>query len=110
MVSSSNNAILEITRPKTYVAMMIPFKVFVDAQQVGTVRNGSTQSFEVTPGHHVIQIKQGRMVRSNTLALDCASNQTIRLQVTQNSLFQQFFRKYTGKRLADVTGMTLEIL
>ena len=104
----STRAVIEITRPKSYVAMMIPFKVFVDDQQVGAVRNGSAQSFEISAGQHIIIIKQGRLIRSNDLSLNCSPNQTIRLQVTQNGVFRQFLLKFTGKTLSQVTDLKLE--
>ncbi len=103
-------AVLEITRPKTYVAMLIPYKVFVDDRQIGKVNNGTTDTFEVSPGLHTVQIKQGAMVRSNTLSVNCSPNEVTRLQVTQNSFFRQFLLKFTGKKLSRGTNMTLESL
>ncbi len=102
--------VLEITRAKTYVAMLVPYRVFVDDVEIGKIANGSTGTFEVSPGLHTVQIKQGRMVRSNTLSIDCLPNASTRLQVTQNGLLRQFLLRYTGKRLAEVTNMTLERL
>ncbi len=103
-------AVLEITRPKTYVAMLVPYKVFVDDRQIGKVNNATTCTFEVSPGLHTVQIKQGTMVRSNTLSVSCLPNEVARLQVTQNGLFRQFLLKFTGKKLSQVTNMTLEFL
>src|SRR5262245_60431390 len=102
--------VLEITRPKTYVAMLVPHRIFVDDIEIGKVSNGTTRTFEVSPGLHTVQIKQGAMVRSNTLSVNCLPNEITRLQVTQNSLFRQFLLKFTGKKLSEVTNMTLEPL
>src|SRR5262245_58825909 len=96
-------AVLEITRPTSFVAMLVPCKVFVDDRHIGAVQNGKTQSFEVSAGLHVVYIKRGFTVRSNDLALDCTPDETIRLRITQNGLLRQFFLRYTGKRLSKVT-------
>ncbi len=103
-----NGAVLNITRPTSFVAMLVPCKVFVDDQPIGAVQNGKTQAFEVIAGRHVVYIKRGFTVRSNALALDCAPDETIRLQITQNGLLRQFFLRYTGKRMAKITSLTLE--
>ena len=89
MTSSSNLTILEITRAKAYIAMAIPHKVFVDEQKIGEVRNGKTQTFEISPGQHNVYVKQSMWVQTNTLSLDCSPNQTIRLLVQQNSALSQ---------------------
>ncbi len=96
MSEQSGLTILVITRPKAYIAMMIPHKIFVDDQELGKVRNGKTQTVEVSPGKHLIYVKQSIFVRTNSLPLDCLPNQTIRLQVTQNNSFLQVFLALTG--------------
>ena len=98
---------LQIARPKTYIAMMVPYKVLVDDQPIGDLRNGQTETFTVSAGHHRVTIKQGRMIRSAEFAADFAPGQTIRLEVMQNPFFRQFLLKFTGKRLSDVANMTL---
>ena len=96
MTEQSNLTVLEITRPKTYIAMMIPHKVFVDDQQVSQVRNGKTQRVEISPGQHVIYVKQSMFVRTNSLTLDCMPKETIRLQVTQNNSLLQILLGISG--------------
>src|SRR5947208_2035612 len=96
MAEQSTRTILEITRPKTYIAMMIPHKIFVDDQKVGQVRNGKTQTVEVSPGQHVVYVKQSMFVRTDSLTLDCLPKQTIRLQVTQNNSLLQILLGITG--------------
>ena len=96
MSEQSGLTTLIITRPKAYIAMMIPHKIFVDDQELGKVRNGKTKTVEVSPGKHLIYVKQSIFVRSNSVPLDCLPNQTIRLQVTQNNSFLQIFLAVTG--------------
>lgn len=103
-------AFLEVTRPKAYVAMMVPCKIMVDGQKIGEIRNGKTATFEVSAGQHTVQVKQGWLVRSGSLILDCPPNHTIRLQITQNSLFKQLFLKFTGERISTGVDMRLERL
>ena len=96
MSEQSGLTILKITRSKAYIAMMIPHKIFVDDQEIGKVRNGKTQTVEVSPGKHVIYVKQSIFVRTNSVPLDCLPDQTIHLQVTQNNSFLQVFLALTG--------------
>src|ERR1041384_3911539 len=111
MVSSSNLTILEITRAKAYIAMAIPHKVYVDEQKSGEVQNGKTQTFEVSPGQHTVYVKQSMWVQSNSLSLDCSPNQTIRLQVKQNSALSQILLAlipFGGLILKKRDNLTLE--
>ena len=89
MSTKPNSTILEITRPSAHIAMLVSHKIFVDGKKVGAVRNGKTQTIEVSPGQHEIYVKQSMFVQTNHLILDCAPNETIRLQVSQNKPGQQ---------------------
>ncbi|MEP7290038.1 MAG: hypothetical protein ABI947_30185 [Chloroflexota bacterium] len=113
MSAKSNVTLVEITRPNAYIAMMIPHRIFVDDQKIGEVRNGKTQTFEVSPGTHEIYVKQSRFVKSNHLSVECAPNQTIRLQVTQNKPLKQTLLAVTGLGLISLpkrANLYLELL
>jgi len=48
---------LRIKRQNMFVDMMRQYEVYIDGVLQGTVSNGETESFDITPGHHLIQIK-----------------------------------------------------
>jgi len=96
MSGKPNVTRLEITRPSAYIAMLVPHRIFVDGKKVGQVRNGKTQTIEVAPGQHEIYVKQSMFVKTDPLTLDCAPNETIRLQVTQIQVTKQALMGITG--------------
>ena len=53
---NSGNYKLTITRPKEYVASLIKFKIFIDNNVVGTIKNGETVVLDVSAGNHTISL------------------------------------------------------
>ena len=45
-----------IERPNKWQGMLLPWNVNIDGQNVGKIKNGTTGSFEVEPGSHVIRV------------------------------------------------------
>jgi hypothetical protein len=50
-------ATIKITRTKEFNNYLRDFQVFIDGQKVGTIANGETKEFEVSPGSHTINAK-----------------------------------------------------
>lgn len=49
---------LELTRVSEYANKVRDIKVFIDNQQVGTISNGQTKTFDIPEGkHHSLQVK-----------------------------------------------------
>jgi hypothetical protein len=45
-----------IERPDKWQGMLLPWNVSIDGQNVGKIKNGTTGSFEVEPGSHIIRV------------------------------------------------------
>ncbi|MDJ0714891.1 MAG: signal peptidase I [Prochloraceae cyanobacterium] len=59
------------------------FRVYIDREQVGRIRNGSEERYQVSPGLHTIQIKID-FYRSRSLEVNVLPNQIINLRCGQN--------------------------
>ena len=53
---------LTLTRKKNFVGCAIAFKVFIDGEMVGVIKNGKTLELQVTPGDHEISIHKNNPV------------------------------------------------
>lgn len=53
----SGSARLVITRRPNFVAKVRAFKVLIDGEEVGTLREGAPFTHEMTPGRHELQLK-----------------------------------------------------
>ncbi len=49
---------LTLTRPKEFVGSLIKFKIFIDGNQVGTIKNGETVVLNVSSGNHNISFNK----------------------------------------------------
>ncbi|GBG56585.1 hypothetical protein SPFL3102_00397 [Sporomusaceae bacterium FL31] len=50
-------SIVEVTRESSFVGCLFSFKVLVDDQVIGQLKNGEKKRFELSSGLHEIQIK-----------------------------------------------------
>lgn len=55
----SRQAIIEIRRVKKYAGSFRSATVFMDREEVGSLGSGETQSFEVSPGYHTVEVAIG---------------------------------------------------
>ncbi len=55
-----NNGVyrLTLTRPKQFVGSLIKFKIFIDNNEVGTIKNGETVVLNVSAGNHTISFNK----------------------------------------------------
>lgn len=53
---------LTLTRPKNFVGSLATFKVFIDDQLVGKIKNGGTLQIEIPSGTHLISINKNNAV------------------------------------------------
>ncbi len=49
---------LTLTREKSFVGCLVSFKIYIDNEKVGKIKNGKTLVLDVTPGQHVITINK----------------------------------------------------
>ena len=49
---------LTLTRPKEFVGSLIKFKIFIDNNEVGTIKNGETVILNVSLGNHTISFNK----------------------------------------------------
>ena len=50
-------ATIKIQRTSEYINLLRDYRLFIDGQKIGTIANGKTKEFEVTPGQHSIVAK-----------------------------------------------------
>lgn len=55
---NNNTYRLTLTRPKEFVGSLIKFKIFIDNNEVGTIKNGETVVLNVSPGNHTISFNK----------------------------------------------------
>ncbi len=67
---------LRIKRQQMFVDMMRDYEVVIDGTLVGTVGNGETEVFELTPGHHLVHLKID-WCRSKKISLDVLEDETV---------------------------------
>ena len=56
----SNGYKLTLNRKKSFVGALIAYKVFIDNNVVGKIKNGETLTFDVIPGQHTISINNNK--------------------------------------------------
>jgi len=49
---------LTLIRPKDFVGSLVKYKIFIDNNQVGTIKNGETVVLDVTSGNHTISFNK----------------------------------------------------
>jgi hypothetical protein len=71
---------ITITRKKTWIGSAVAHHVFLDNIKIGKLWSGKTQSFEISPGEHTLQIKYDvtRLNRSPRLTFSIKENEEIK--------------------------------
>ncbi|WP_300666931.1 hypothetical protein [Fluviicola sp.] len=73
---------LELTRVSEYANKVRDIKVFIDNQQVGTISNGQTKTFDIPEGkQHVLQVKID-WCTSNPVEFDIDEHETKRFTMS----------------------------
>lgn len=49
---------IEVLRESGFIGSLLSYKIFVDGIEVGKIKNGGKEQFQLTPGLHEIHIKQ----------------------------------------------------
>lgn len=52
---------LTLTRPKNFVGSMVKFKIYIDNNEVGVIKNGETVVLDVNSGNHTISFNKTMM-------------------------------------------------
>src|SRR5687767_12871512 len=74
----SAQSTLQLERDSTYTDRVRAYKVLVDGLEVGTIKNGSTETFTVAPGRHDVMLKID-WATSPPLTIDVSPGGTVRL-------------------------------
>ena len=74
----SAQSTIELQRGSAYTDRVRAYKVLVDGQEVGTIKNGKTETFNVAPGRHDVMLKID-WATSPTLTVDAPPGGTVRL-------------------------------
>ena len=75
----STQSTLELQRGSAYTDRVRAYKVLVDGQEVGTIKNKSTESFTIAPGRHDVTLKVD-WASSSPVTIDAPPGGTVRLQ------------------------------
>jgi hypothetical protein len=65
-------AIIELHRFSARHDRYRRYVVMVDGRRVGTIRDGETREFQVSPGPHTVRLRLDWPWRSQTLDIDCS--------------------------------------
>lgn len=75
----SAQSTLELQRASTYTDRVRAYRVLVDGEEVGRIKNATTETFPIAPGPHEVQLKID-WAYSPPLAIDASPGGTVRLQ------------------------------
>jgi hypothetical protein len=75
------------------------YNVVVDGQQVGSVEMNNTIETPIDPGHHTLQVRNGRNL-SRTLTFDAADGQVVAFRCTGKRFLPIFLASFVVPRLA----------
>jgi hypothetical protein len=56
------SAILQVSRPASFVDLVWPYSVLLDGKSVGRLSNGAQTSLDVAPGAHTLQMRSRHVV------------------------------------------------
>jgi hypothetical protein len=75
------------------------YDVVVDGQQVGSVEMNNTIETPIDPGHHTLQVRNGRNL-SRTLTFDAVEGQVVAFRCTGKRFLPIFLVSFVVPRLA----------
>ncbi|SEW39560.1 hypothetical protein [[Clostridium] fimetarium] len=67
---------IRITRASEYVDSIRKYNVIVDGKNIGKIKDGMTEEFEIPTGEHTIYLKID-WCRSNKIFFDAVDNETL---------------------------------
>lgn len=76
------------------------FDVVVDGKCAGTIEKHGTFETPVEPGHHTLQIRNGRRNSSRTVAFNAAENQVIAYRFSGKNILPIFLLSFAVPSLA----------
>jgi hypothetical protein len=76
------------------------FDVVVDGKRAGTVEKHGTFETPVEPGHHTLQIRNGRRNSSRTAAFDADEDQVIAFRFSGKNILPVFLLSFAVPSLA----------
>lgn len=88
-----------LSRASAYADRVRAYKVMLDGQHVGEIRNGETQRFPVAAGTHALHLKVD-WTTSQPVAFDVAPGGTVRFSCSPkgNALTAMVFALFTPKK------------
>lgn len=69
-----SQAIIHVLRRRAYAGSAVAFRIEIDGQEMGKLRNGENVSLAVTPGLHAMQIRAAMGGHSRTVTINLAEN------------------------------------
>ena len=78
------DATVLVKRNFNFVAMLRPFTIKIDGQQMTKVKNGKECSFSVSPGKHQIEMVGPLWAKSEVITLDAKDGDTLRFECGLN--------------------------
>jgi hypothetical protein len=92
-------ATIILNRTSEYVNRLRNYGVYIDGKKVGTIANGETKDFVVTPGHHSIVTK-----------IDWCSSKTINFDISNDELKEFRVGGFKNAKWLVPTGLIVIVL
>lgn len=71
----AEDATIKIRRRWNFFGAIRKLIVFVDGNKIGTINNGKEESFAISPGKHLMVLKDTMWSKTQTISLDLAPEQ-----------------------------------
>jgi hypothetical protein len=76
-----------------------PYEILVDGQRVGAVKMNDTVELPIEPGHHTVQLRDGRK-SSSAESFDAAEGETVAFRATGKRFLPIFLASFVVPSLA----------
>lgn len=87
---------IRLRRPKRWADKLRAYRVFVDGDKVGTIRQGEDRFFPLKPGTHEVVLWID-WCRSNRLVVDIAEREEVQMECGGHSPFAVFYYATLGR-------------
>jgi hypothetical protein len=74
------------------------YEIALDGEHVGSVEMNGTFETQIEPGHHTLQVRDGR--KSGTKTFDAADGETVAFRCTGKSILPRFLLSFVVHRWA----------
>ena len=106
-----DGATLRLFRRSTYRDRVRAYKVILDGEKIGDIRNGEEETFPIAPGRHVLKLKID-WAGSPEMTFDVATGETASFECggdwSRTTMTDMFFRPQSYIALRPATGDEVE--